>query len=210
MRNHVFSTIGALLLLGLAGSMAEGQQSLPPSEEAQQPSASIRPELGASGGDGQLGAFSQVPVSHLFPGGVPNRPTIKNPVQGDPQAAERGMKYFLNFNCVGCHAPNGGGGMGPSLSNNIFVYGSQPENIYLSIYQGRPNGMPTWGAVLPDSVIWDLVTYIGKISNEPSSEWGRTFARTPLSPNVEQVPSQQAMTSDPWSMTTNFKSGQKP
>ena len=30
--------------------------------------------------------------------------------------------------------------------------------------------MPAWGALLPDSVIWDLVTYIGKLSNEPNPE----------------------------------------
>ena len=210
MRNTGCSAIAAFLLLSLDAVIAEGQQSLPQSQEAQQPGATIRSSLGDSAGSGQLGIFSQVPVSHLIPGAVPSNPNLKNPVQGDPQAAERGMRYFLNFNCVGCHASNGGGGMGPALSNNIFVYGSQPENIYLSIYQGRPNGMPAWGGVLPDTVIWDLVTYIGKISNEPSREWGRTFAQTPLSPSVEQVPSEQVMTSNPWSMTTNFKSGQKP
>ena len=70
--------------------------------------------------------------------------------------------------------------------------------------------MPAWGAVLPDAVIWDLVTYIGKISNEPAPEWGRTFARSPLSPNIEQVPTEQVMTTEPWANTKNFTSGQKP
>jgi cytochrome c oxidase cbb3-type subunit 3 len=170
----------------------------------------LQPDFGASIGGGSPGIFMQVPISHLSPGAVLNRPTIKNPVQGDPQAPERGMRYFINFNCVGCHADNGGGGMGPALSNNTFIYGAQPENIYLSIFQGRPNGMPAWGAVLPDSVIWDLVTYIGKISNEPTPEWGRTFSASPLSPKIEQVPSNQIQTSDPWSTTQTFKFGQKP
>ena len=161
-------------------------------------------------GNVHAGAFMQVPLSHLAPGASPSRPAIKNPAQGDPQATNRGMQYFVNFNCNGCHADNGGGGMGPSLSNNIFSYGSEPENIYLSIHQGRPNGMPAWGAVLPDAVIWDLVTYIGKLSNEPNRQWGRTFAQSPLSPDVEQLPSQQVTTSDPWSGTRKFSSGQKP
>lgn len=120
------------------------------------------------------------------------------------------MKYFINFNCIGCHADNGGGGMGPALSNTTFIYGGQPENIYLSIFQGRPNGMPAWGALLPDPVIWDLVTYIGKLSNESNPEWGRTFSKSPLSPKVEQVPAEQVTTSDPWSSTKSFSSGQKP
>ncbi|WP_050385543.1 c-type cytochrome [Bradyrhizobium pachyrhizi] len=202
-------TFGAFLLF--AGSQtAIGQQSLPQSQEAQTPTLSPRPDFGQSVGNGRPGVFMQVPVSHLFPGAQPSNPAIKNPVQGDPKAEQRGMTYFVNFNCIGCHAANGGGGMGPSLSNNIFTYGSQPENIYLSIYQGRPNGMPAWGAVLPDTVIWDLVTYIGKISNEPSRHWGRTFSAEPLSPEIEQVPTEQVSTSDPWSSTKKFSSGQKP
>lgn len=186
------------------------QQSLPQLQQAQTPTVAPRPNFGESIGNGRPGVFMQVPVSNLFPGAQPSRPQIKNPAQGDRNAEQRGMTYFVNFNCVGCHAPNGGGGMGPALSNSIFIYGSQPENIYLSIYQGRPNGMPAWGAMLPDNVIWDLVTYIGKISNEPSHEWGRTFAADPLSPEVEQVPTEQVSTTDPWSATKNFNFGQKP
>ena len=189
---------------------ALSQQSLPQSQQAQQPGVAVRPDFGETAGNAQAGLFMQVPVTHLAPGASPSRPTIKNPAQGDPQATNRGMQYFINFNCNGCHADNGGGGMGPSLSDNLFLYGSEPENIYLSIYQGRPNGMPAWGAVLPDAVIWDLVTYIGKLSNEPNRQWGRTFSQSPLSPDVEQLPSQQVTTSDPWSGTRKFSFGQKP
>jgi len=200
----------SLSLMAALSGPGLAQQSLPQSQEAQTPTIAPRPNFGESVGSGRPGVFMQVPVSHLFPGAQPSSPIIKNPVQGDPNAEQRGMTYFINFNCVGCHAANGGGGMGPALSNNIFIYGSQPENIYLSIYQGRPNGMPAWGAVLPDSVIWDLVTYIGKISNEPAHQWGRTFSANPLSPEVEQVPTEQVSTTDPWSATKNFNFGQKP
>jgi cytochrome c oxidase cbb3-type subunit 3 len=204
-------TLAALIALGVLGpGLLAAQQSLPPAEQAQQPGVQIRPNFGDSVGGVAPGIFMQVPISDLSPGAEPSRPMIKNPSQGDPHASERGMKYFISFNCVGCHADNGGGGMGPALSNNIFIYGGQPENIYLSIFQGRPNGMPAWGAVLPDSVIWDLVTYIGKLSNEPSPEWGRTFSKSPLSPKLEQVPVEQVTTSDPWSSTKSFSMGQKP
>jgi cytochrome c oxidase cbb3-type subunit III len=197
----------SILATGLAAAPALSQQSRPQTQQAQQPGMSARAEETDSG---ISGLFLQVPISHLAPGAAPNRPSIKNPAQGDAQARDRGMKYFINFNCIGCHADNGGGGMGPALSNNLFLYGSEPENIFLSIYQGRPNGMPAWGAVLPEAVIWDLVTYVGKISNEPSRDWGRTFSQSPLSPDVEQLPSEQVTSSDPWSGTKQFSSGQKP
>lgn len=204
------ASILSLLLLSALSDATFAQQTLPQSQEAQMPTLAPRPNFGGSVGNGRPGVFMQVPVSHLFPGAQPDPPQIKNPVQGDPNAAQRGMTYYVNFNCVGCHAANGGGGMGPALSNSTFTYGEQPENIYLSIYQGRPNGMPAWGGVLPDSVIWDLVNYIGKISNEPSSQWGRTFSANPLSPEVEQVPTEQVSTTDPWSATKAFSFGQKP
>jgi len=189
---------------------AHAQQTLPPSQQAQQPTVQPRPDFGDTVGGRSPGVFMQVPIGNLSPGAAPTRPAIKNPAQGDPRAAQRGMTYFINFNCNGCHADNGGGGMGPALSNSSFVYGAEPENIFLSIFQGRPNGMPAWGSMLPDSVIWDLVTYIGKLSNEPNRQWGRTFSQVPLSPNVEQLPSGKVTTSDPWSGTNGFRSGQKP
>ena len=58
-------------------------------------------------------------------------------------AAQRGMKYFVGFNCVGCHAANGGGGMGPALSNGSFKFGSEPAQMYNVIAHGGPQTQ--WG-----------------------------------------------------------------
>jgi cytochrome c oxidase cbb3-type subunit 3 len=127
----------------------------------------------------------------------------------DAGAVERGMKNFASFNCVGCHADNGAGGMGPALSNKQFVYGGAPANIYLSIGQGRPNGMPAWGTLLPDSVVWDLVAYIESISAEPDSgTWGRTISSD--QPREQQVPAERLQTATPWAHTQPFTSGQRP
>lgn len=153
-------------------------------------------------------ALLDTPVSGLFPGGVSTRPQLKNPVANDPAAAQRGMAYFLSFNCVGCHAPNGGGGMGRALSNRYFQYGGEPANIYLSIVQGRPNGMPAWGGILPDVIVWDLVAYIGQISQDPNPQWGTTISQQ--SPAIEQTPAEFVTTTTPWAYTEPFVRGQKP
>jgi cytochrome c oxidase cbb3-type subunit III len=149
-----------------------------------------------------------VPITHIIPGNINVKPNIKNPVSGDSDAVTRGMKYFANFNCVGCHAANGGGGMGPALSNHAFKFGGDPENIYLTIVQGRPTGMPAWGTLLPSNVIWDLVAYIRSISNAPSNQWGTTTSLE--SPKIEQVPAEFQSTPTPWQYTEPFSSGQKP
>ena len=152
----------------------------------------------------------QVPVGPTFPGGVPFPPPIKNPEAGDPAAIERGMQAFVSMNCVGCHAPNGGGGMGPALSERQFIYGREPANIYLSIEQGRPNGMPAWGQMLPANATWDLVAYIRSISNAPETGWGQTISRSPPSPGIQQVPAELVTTATPWTHTQPFGEGRKP
>jgi cytochrome c oxidase cbb3-type subunit III len=157
---------------------------------------------------GMAAQWMKVPEVNITPGGVDVRPNIENPLAKDPSSVERGMRYFTQFNCVGCHAPNGGGGMGPALSNRFFKYGGEPANIFLTISHGRPLGMPSWGAFLPDEVIWDLVSYIKSISDAPASEWGHTISAK--SPNIEQIPAEFQQTATPWKYTQPFSEGQKP
>ena len=210
---------GAAGAFGLAAAFAQSSPPLPgnPAAVAQeerggpplhslgeQPGLQQKVEQYSSGN----AALIQVPVSGQFPGGVSTRPSIKNPVGDDPAAAQRGMSYFMSFNCIGCHADNGGGGMGRALSNRYFQYGSDPANIYLSIVQGRPNGMPAWGGILPDAVVWDLVAYIEQISNAPEPQWGTTVNLH--NPGIEQVPAEYLMTTNPWAYTEPFSNGQKP
>lgn len=101
-----------------------------------------------------------VPVTTLFPGTNKVAAELKNPYAGDEKAIARGQQHFAAFNCNGCHAPLGGGGMGPPLSDDTWIYGSDPGQVYLSIMHGRPNGMPAWGAMLPEKTTWELVAYI--------------------------------------------------
>jgi len=192
---------------------AAAPQPAPPQPITQEPaSPAAVPLAGAESFNGIVGGdlLLHNPVSNLFPGAVQMGTAIENPVAGDPDAAQRGMEYFTSFNCVGCHAPNGGGGMGPSLSNARFIYGSTPADIYLSIFQGRPEGMPAWGGMLPDGVIWDLVTYIQSLSMDPDAGWGRLVSIPANQPAIEQVPTEFLTTTDPWAHTQPFHAGQPP
>lgn len=191
---------------GLAAGLGIAGQGL-----AQQP-AEAQPDSGSAGLLTESGEPSplllNVPVSDLYPGSAPEGRGLANPVANDPEAAARGMNYYNQFNCVGCHAPNGAGGMGPALSNRTYIYGSEPANIYLSILQGRPNGMPAWAGVLPDQVIWDLVAYVQSISRSPDTGWGSTTSVEAF--KIEQVPGQATQTADPWQHTRPFSFGRQP
>ena len=61
-----------------------------------------------------------------------------------PTRIARGPRLFSAYNCVGCHG-HGGGGMGPPLMDDSWIYGEQPQQIFATLVEGRPNGMPTFG-----------------------------------------------------------------
>jgi cytochrome c oxidase cbb3-type subunit 3 len=148
-------------------------------------------------------ALLRVPVTGIYAGGTSAglNSDMANPLAKDPDAAQRGMRDFDAFNCSGCHAPNGGGGMGPSLSNNKWIYRASAANIYLSIVQGRSAGMPAFGAMLPDRTVWELVAYIQSISEMPNGPFGVTTSLDLHPPAREQIPAGRMHTASPWQFT---------
>lgn len=93
-------------------------------------------------------------------------------VVNDPRAAayydnadavNQGRILYGHFNCSGCHSA-GGGGMGPSLMDDEWIYGGRLEQIHQTIVEGRPNGMPAWGGKIPDQQIWEIATYVRSMS----------------------------------------------
>lgn len=84
----------------------------------------------------------------------------KDPSINNPVALAAGRRLFLWYNCYGCHGGRGGGGMGPSLRDRTWIYGSTDADIFNSIAQGRGKGMPAWGLKIPQDQIWQIVAYI--------------------------------------------------
>jgi cytochrome c oxidase cbb3-type subunit 3 len=85
---------------------------------------------------------------------------VANPYVNDRAAEEVGHESFVKMNCAACHGYDLKGGMGPDLIDTYWRYGGSPADIYKSIYEGRPQGMPAWGRALPPAEIWKLVSYI--------------------------------------------------
>jgi cytochrome c oxidase cbb3-type subunit III len=88
---------------------------------------------------------------------------VENPYVYNAFAISEGKRLYTWFNCVGCHA-HGGGGMGPPLMDDRWIYGSDPENIFATIVEGRPNGMPSFRGKIPDYQVWQLVAYVQSLS----------------------------------------------
>jgi cytochrome c oxidase cbb3-type subunit III len=107
---------------------------------------------------------NQAQVSGLNPGANP-LPTPPTPsiYEESAYAVSEGKTPFGQYNCVGCHA-NGGGGIGPPLMDNNWIYGSEPQNIFTTIVEGRPNGMPSFRNRIPEYQVWELVAYVRSLS----------------------------------------------
>jgi len=95
-------------------------------------------------------------------------------------AVNKGRILFGQFNCSGCHS-NGGGGIGPDLMDDEWIYGGRIEQIHATIVEGRPNGMPAWGGKIPDEQIWQIATYVRSMSlpQTLAAETGNTPSQSP-------------------------------
>jgi cytochrome c oxidase cbb3-type subunit 3 len=135
-----------------------------------------------------LGAAGE---SSLQPGGPLPAPHGENPDDGNAWAISEGQRLFDWYNCSGCHA-HGGGGMGPALTDDVWIYGSSPANVFDSIVHGRPNGMPAWGGRIPEFQVWELVAYVrslgGLVPKTVASGRPDALAAKPAEQSVEAQP----------------------
>jgi cytochrome c oxidase cbb3-type subunit III len=108
----------------------------------------------------------KVALVSLFPGSSGPTSEISGKGKGFEANAyhlAQGKTLYRWFNCVGCHA-NGGGGSGPALIDDIWIYGGSIENIVHTIREGRPNGMPSFRGKVPDDQIWQIAAYVRSMS----------------------------------------------
>lgn len=66
--------------------------------------------------------------------------------------------------CLNCHGENGQGGICPNLIDGTWKYGGTDDDIYTSISEGRPGGMPNWNETLGEEKIKSIVAYIRSLN----------------------------------------------
>ena len=108
-------------------------------------------------------AIPAVRQSQLQPGPTTRDLAVRNEYGDNAWAVSEGKRLYNQFNCSGCHF-QGGGGIGPPLMDSQWIYGSQPENIFATIVEGRPNGMPSFRGKLGNDQVWKLVAYVRSMS----------------------------------------------
>jgi cytochrome c oxidase cbb3-type subunit 3 len=98
-------------------------------------------------------------------------------VSTDADVLARGGKIFAQ-QCAVCHLADGGGSIGPNLTDNYWLHGGDIKSIYTTIKVGVPDkGMISWEAMLSPEQMSDVTNYIISLKG--------TVPATPKAPQGE-------------------------
>jgi cytochrome c len=164
---------------------------------------------GGGGGDAGEGGATQANDSggpggtrigtsgaRIAAGGVLPAANALSAKRPDKPDATAGGNLFAAMNCDGCHGGGAIGWVGPSLVDGRWRYGGSDEEIFTSIYYGRPKGMPAYGGVVGTDGVWSLVAYIkaqAKPPVVPTTSWlpGGNATATPPAPTPPSAASEE-------------------
>ena len=115
-----------------------------------------------------------------------------------------GEKIFTT-NCVVCHMADGGGGIGPNLTDEYWILGGGIKNVFRTISEGGRDGkgMVAWKNSLKPVEMAQVASYLlqfqGTTAANPKAPEGEIWVdpNAPAMPEVpaEEVPAQQAQDS---------------
>jgi cytochrome c oxidase cbb3-type subunit 3 len=78
----------------------------------------------------------------------------------DPAKVEAGRAVFA-ANCVPCHREDGGGSIGPNLTDDYWIHGGRPVAIHNTVDKGvLDKGMLAWGQTLKPDELNAVVAYV--------------------------------------------------
>ncbi len=78
----------------------------------------------------------------------------------NPVFIEAGRQTF-NSLCVACHQANLKGGVGPNLTDHLWLHGGRPTEIFHTVTYGVPaKGMVTWGPIIGAKKTAEVVAYV--------------------------------------------------
>jgi cytochrome c oxidase cbb3-type subunit 3 len=122
---------------------------------------------------------------------LPARPRTAYVYDDNAWAISEGKILFSAFNCNGCHASGGGGAMGPPLRDTDWIYGQSSLEIFRTIVEGRPDGMPAFRGKIAEHDIWKLVAYVrslGRLVPRDAQSARDEHMRTGPSPQLDDEP----------------------
>lgn len=124
-------------------------------------------------------AFVYVPFYHFGPGSLPREqwavemanwweqhppPVLAKDAEleamaADPSFVAAGQSIYA-IRCVACHSADGGGLVGPNLTDDFTIYGQSREQVLSVVFHGTANGMLAWKDQLSLQEIYQVSAYV--------------------------------------------------
>ena len=84
-----------------------------------------------------------------------------NPYTGDAAAIEEGRNLWRKTGCYSCHGGVAEGGVGPNLTDDVWVYKPTDRTLFKAISKGRKGTvMVSWAKDLDPEQIWKVIAFI--------------------------------------------------
>lgn len=98
-------------------------------------------------------------------------------------------KAIYTQSCVACHAADGGGGIGPNLTDVNWIHGGSLNDIYKTIKNGYPEkGMQSWQSMYSPVQMKNLTSFVkslqGTTPSSPKDPQGEPWSE-PAAPDSE-------------------------
>lgn len=78
----------------------------------------------------------------------------------DPARLAMGKERFVST-CAACHREDGGGNIGPNLTDEFWIHGGQPTEILKTVSDGvLDKGMPAWSQTLTPDEVAAVAAYV--------------------------------------------------
>jgi len=120
--------------------------------------------------------------------------SLKSPYPDFAKVADEGHQKFTAAGCNGCHGGTGGGGMGPPLTNQVWVYGKDDDTLFRLVALGSDElqkqgysrigtetvvgPMPQMGGVVKSNDdLWKIIAWIRSVN--PSSTGASSGSAAP-------------------------------
>lgn len=100
----------------------------------------------------------------------PNSAEALAALAAQPAVVERGRAIFTTT-CASCHRADGGGLIGPNLTDTHFIHGARADQMFEVIAHGSlQKGMPAWKPILGDSKVRDVTAYVFSLKGKPVAD----------------------------------------
>jgi cytochrome c oxidase cbb3-type subunit 3 len=89
-----------------------------------------------------------------------------------PDVVAEGKTVFVTY-CAACHREDGGGLIGPNLTDDAWIHGGLVQEIRKTVADGvLEKGMPNWGKVLRPEQVTAVTAYVHSLagSNPPNAK----------------------------------------